>query len=77
MSQAEDIIRSQNLDKEYLGITGLADFAKGAAKLAFGDDSSVISDGRVSTYTTATQTILKIIWCTCRMKFFGENALKY
>lgn len=37
-----------SLDKEYLPITGLADFAKGAAKLAFGQDSQHLAEGRVS-----------------------------
>ena len=48
-SQAEEVIAAQKLDKEYLGITGLPAFTKGAAKLALGDDSEVIKDGRVST----------------------------
>ena len=39
----------KNLDKEYLGITGLADFNKAAAKLAFGTESGVLDSGRVST----------------------------
>ena len=43
------MIAAQKLDKEYLGITGLPAFTKGAARLALGDDSEVIKDGRVST----------------------------
>ena len=36
------------MDKEYLGITGLADFNKSCAKLALGADSEVLKSGRVS-----------------------------
>ncbi|XP_065064421.1 aspartate aminotransferase, mitochondrial-like [Rhopilema esculentum] len=42
--RAEDIIRSKNLDKEYLPISGLAEFTKASAKLAFGDDSEHIKN---------------------------------
>ena len=36
------------MDKEYLGITGLASFGKAAAELAFDANSSVLVDKRVS-----------------------------
>jgi aspartate aminotransferase len=35
------------LDKEYAGITGLADFTKNAAVLAYGKDSKPVKEGRV------------------------------
>ncbi|XP_038069403.1 aspartate aminotransferase, mitochondrial-like [Patiria miniata] len=44
--KAEAMIAAGNMDHEYLGITGLPDFTKASAKLAFGDDSEVISGGR-------------------------------
>ena len=37
-SEAETIILSENRDKEYGPIAGLADFAKASANLAFGRD---------------------------------------
>jgi len=43
--QAEEIVYKKQLDKEYLPITGLADFTKSAAELAFGKNSSVLKDG--------------------------------
>ncbi|CAG2182333.1 unnamed protein product, partial [Oppiella nova] len=43
--KAEEILRTKNLDKEYLPISGFADFTTAAAKLAFGDNSRVLSDG--------------------------------
>jgi len=36
-----------NLDKEYAGITGVPDFTKAAALLAYGPDSAPIKEGRV------------------------------
>ena len=35
------------MDKEYAGITGVPDFTKAAAELAFGPDSAPIKDGLV------------------------------
>ena len=39
---------NSNLDKEYAGTTGLPDFCKLSAQLAFGENSDVIKEGRVS-----------------------------
>ena len=39
---------SQRNDKEYLPITGLNDFTKAAATLAYGQDSKPLQEGRVS-----------------------------
>ncbi|OAA56144.1 aspartate aminotransferase [Niveomyces insectorum RCEF 264] len=40
--EAEDKIIAQRLNKEYAGITGLPEFTKGAAELAYGTDSPAI-----------------------------------
>lgn len=40
VKKAESIIESGDPDKEYLPITGLADFTKAAVKLAYGADSA-------------------------------------
>ncbi|KAJ6220170.1 hypothetical protein RDWZM_005982 [Blomia tropicalis] len=40
--KAEEKLSQLNLDKEYLPISGLADFTSSAAKLAFGEKSQVI-----------------------------------
>lgn len=45
--QAEELIVSQKLDKEYLPISGNAEFCKEAIKLALGDNNPVIADGLV------------------------------
>ncbi|XP_070574974.1 aspartate aminotransferase, mitochondrial-like [Ptychodera flava] len=44
--KAEDIVRSKNLDKEYLGITGLPEFHKASATLAFGENHEVLQSKR-------------------------------
>jgi aspartate aminotransferase len=46
--QAEELILGQKGDKEYLPITGLAEFTKNAAILAYGKDSAPIKEGRVA-----------------------------
>jgi len=45
---AESKVVQSNLDKEYAGITGVPDFTKAAALLAYGPDSAAISEGRVA-----------------------------
>ncbi|KAM3418277.1 Aspartate aminotransferase [Cercospora zeina] len=44
---AEQKLMQQNLDKEYAGITGVPDFTKAAALLAYGPDSAPLKEGRV------------------------------
>ncbi|KAJ3365798.1 aspartate transaminase aat1 [Allomyces javanicus] len=46
--KAEQIMADKHLDKEYLGITGLPEFTKAAARLAYGDESSVLDEKRVA-----------------------------
>ncbi|CAK5280549.1 unnamed protein product [Mycena citricolor] len=50
---AEAIIEASSPDKEYLPITGLAEFTQNAVKLAYGADSAPVNAGVVS----ATQSI--------------------
>ena len=42
------MMRSKNLDKEYLPIAGLGEFTKASANLAFGDDNEFVKNGLVS-----------------------------
>lgn len=48
IKKAELNLINKNLDKEYAGITGVGEFLKGTAKLAFGAESSILADGLVS-----------------------------
>lgn len=54
--EAETQIVSENLDKEYLPITGLAKFDALAAKLAYGQDSLPLNEGRIATTQTISGT---------------------
>jgi len=45
IKEAEKIMFESNFDHEYAPITGVASFTKESAKLAFGDDSPVITNG--------------------------------
>ncbi|KAJ6519882.1 glutamic oxaloacetic transaminase AAT1 [Mycena sanguinolenta] len=53
VKKAESILEAAQLDKEYLPITGFADFTKNAVKLAYGTDSAPLNAGSIS----ATQSI--------------------
>lgn len=44
VKKAEQLITKENLDKEYAPISGLPEFCQATAKLAFGDNSSVIKN---------------------------------
>lgn len=46
--EAEKRLFNGSLDKEYLPITGLGDFTKLSAELAYGKDSKPIKEGRVA-----------------------------
>lgn len=46
--QAEAQIAAKKMDKEYLPIGGLAEFAKASAELALGQNHEVLKSGRVS-----------------------------
>ena len=45
---AEQKVVQQNLDKEYAGITGVPEFAKAAATLAYGADSKPLKESRIA-----------------------------
>ncbi|GAA5994431.1 uncharacterized protein JCM10292_002060 [Rhodotorula paludigena] len=45
---AEDKVIGERKDKEYLPITGLGEFTKAAAVLAYGEDSKPLKEGRVA-----------------------------
>jgi aspartate aminotransferase, mitochondrial len=47
VKKAEELVKSSNPDKEYLPITGLADFTKAAVKLAYGADSAPLQGNSV------------------------------
>lgn len=48
VKEAEQKVLQQNLDKEYAGITGVPDFTKAAALLAYGTDSAPLKEGRIA-----------------------------
>ncbi|KAH0258543.1 putative aspartate aminotransferase, partial [Aureobasidium melanogenum] len=47
VKEAEQRVVKKNLDKEYAGITGVPDFTKAAAVLAYGPDSAPLKEGRI------------------------------
>lgn len=69
MREAEKQVLQANLDKEYAGITGVPAFTKAAAVLAYGPNSSVIRDDRVS--------ITQSISGTGALRIGGEFLARY
>jgi aspartate aminotransferase len=47
VKKAEELISKEGLDKEYAPISGLLEFCQASAKLAFGDNASVIKNQSV------------------------------
>ena len=47
VKKAEELVRNSNPDKEYLPITGLAEFTKAAIKLAYGAESAPLNANSV------------------------------
>ncbi|KAJ3205973.1 aspartate transaminase aat1 [Dinochytrium kinnereticum] len=56
VKKAEKIIQDLKLDKEYLGITGLQDYNRMAAELAYGSDSPAITGSRLVTTQSLSGT---------------------
>uniref|UniRef100_W5MHG6 Aspartate aminotransferase n=1 Tax=Lepisosteus oculatus TaxID=7918 RepID=W5MHG6_LEPOC len=54
--KAEALIAAKKLDKEYLPIGGLAEFAKASAELALGPSNEVLKSGRYITVQTISGT---------------------
>ncbi|XP_073461741.1 aspartate aminotransferase, mitochondrial [Aquarana catesbeiana] len=54
--KAEAQLAAKHLDKEYLPIGGLADFARASAQLALGDNAEVVQSGRYVTVQTISGT---------------------
>lgn len=54
--EADKRIADAGLDKEYLPITGLGDYQKRAAQLAYGQDSKPLKEGRVATAQSISGT---------------------
>lgn len=48
VQKAEELLAAAKGDKEYLPITGLANFTGAAAKLAYGADSAALQEGRIA-----------------------------
>ncbi|KAI0274656.1 glutamic oxaloacetic transaminase AAT1 [Gloeopeniophorella convolvens] len=48
VKKAEEVLRNSNPDKEYLPITGLPEFTKNAAKLAYGADSAPFKSNTIA-----------------------------
>jgi len=56
VAKAEDILHQKKLDKEYLPITGAAEFTKLASELAYGKDSKPLTENRIAVSQSVSGT---------------------
>ena len=68
--QAEELVISQKLNKEYAGITGIKTFVDAAVVLALGKDSPALKENRVA----ATQTLSGTGACRVATEFLSRFA---
>ncbi|KAL1944607.1 hypothetical protein VTO73DRAFT_3037 [Trametes versicolor] len=74
VKKATDILLNDaTLDHEYLNITGLPEYTAAAARLIFGDDSPVITEGRVASVQTISGTGANHLGALFLSKFYGWN----
>ncbi|CAJ0592893.1 unnamed protein product [Cylicocyclus nassatus] len=56
VQEAEHQIMAEHLNKEYAGIAGIPEFTKVAARLALGESSEVLKEGRITTMQSISGT---------------------
>ncbi|KAI6203410.1 Aspartate aminotransferase [Aphelenchoides besseyi] len=71
--EAEQKIIDAKLDKEYTTIAGIPEFTANAAKLAFGEDSTVIKEKRNATVQTISGTGALRVGAEFLNKFFTSS----
>jgi len=74
---AEQKIVTQNMDKEYAGITGVPDFTTAAVRLAYGVDSAAIKEGRIAATQSISGTGALRIGGAFLQRFFGRDKTIY
>ena len=75
--KAEQKIMQASLDKEYAGITGIPQFTKFAAALAYGADSAVIKDGRLAVAQSISGTGALRVGGQFLSRWYGESKTIY
>jgi len=75
--KAEKLIMDRELNKEYAPIGGEGDFCNESAKLAFGNDSSVVKDGRNVTIQGISGTGSLRVGTSFLSKWFPGNKVVY
>ncbi len=77
VKEAERRVIEANMNKEYLGITGNADYAKLAIRFALGPDSPALQDGRVTSVQTLSGTGACRVIGEFYSRFLGQGAPIY
>ncbi|KAA1468218.1 hypothetical protein DENSPDRAFT_833456 [Dentipellis sp. KUC8613] len=77
VKKAEDVLRGHGPDKEYLPITGLPEFTKNAAKLAYGADAAPFKDNAISVTQSISGTGALRIGGTFLARFYPHSKVIY
>ncbi|KAA1139024.1 aspartate transaminase aat1 [Puccinia graminis f. sp. tritici] len=75
--QAEAAIVAAKYDKEYIGTTGLPEFTKRAALLAYGSDSAPLKEERIAITQSLSGTGALRIGCTFLQRFYPHSTAVY
>ncbi|KAI9014524.1 aspartate aminotransferase [Phycomyces nitens] len=73
VKKAEHKLINSNMDKEYAGIMGLPDFTAAAGRLAYGDNSSVITDNKLAITQSISGTGALRIGAAFLSKFYPHS----
>ena len=73
LQATEILVNDPAVDHEYLPITGLPEFTSAAARLIFGSDSPVITEGRVTSVQTISGTGANHLGALFLSRFYGWN----
>jgi len=77
VKEAEQRVLKANMDKEYAGITGVPDFTKAAALLAYGPDSAPLKEGRIAVSQSISGTGALRIGGAFLQRFFPGDKTIY
>ncbi|TFY78785.1 hypothetical protein EWM64_g5223 [Hericium alpestre] len=77
VKKAEEVLRAANPDKEYLPITGLADFTKNAAKLAYGKESAPLNTNSIAVTQSISGTGALRIGGAFLARFYPKSNVIY
>ncbi|CAK9294963.1 unnamed protein product [Gordionus sp. m RMFG-2023] len=77
VKKAEKMMLANNMDKEYTTISGIPNFCKLSAKLAFGEDNPYLKNDKITTVQTLSGTGALRLGAAFLQKFYPGNKAIY